>query len=150
MNSTMTVRVVFDFRGETFRYESDIVLPLYIDDIDLFLEKLPHRIAKEHHLDLISYQFEMMEHSDFEVTAFQSQIEFSLPKLPMMIREFLEIYQAIGPEAYLQKIAETYEIDLEQNPKLAKALKAAYTLGKEQRLSERKHPVNPWLNRGFS
>jgi|GEM_PF-2722356 len=150
MNSTMTVRVVFDFRGETFRYESDIVLPLYIDDIDLFLEKLPHRIAKEHHLDLISYQFEMMEHSDFEVTAFQSQIEFSLPKLPMMIREFLEIYQAIGPEAYLQKIAEAYEIDLEQNPKLAKALKAAYTLGKEQRLSERKHPVNPWLNRGFS
>lgn len=150
MNSTMTVRVVFDFRGETFRYESDIVLPLYIDDIDLFLEKLPHRIAKEHHLDLISYQFEMMEHSDFEVTAFQSQIEFSLPKLPMMIREFLEIYQAIGPEAYLQKIAETYEIDLEQNPKLAKALKAAYTLGKEQRLSERKHPVNPRLNRGFT
>ncbi|WP_321276678.1 hypothetical protein [Thiomicrorhabdus indica] len=83
------------------------------------MEKLPCRIAKEHHLDLITYQFEMMEHSDFEVIASQSQIEFSLPKSPLMIREFLEIYQAIGPEAY--------ETDLEQNPKLDKALKAAYT-----------------------
>ena len=150
MNSTMTVRVVFDFRGETFRYESDIVLPLYIDDIDLFLEKLPSRIAKVHHLDLISYQFEIMEHSDFEVINFQSRIESSMPKLPMRVREFLEAYQAIGPDAYLQKIAEAYDLDLEQSPKIAKALKAAYNLGKEHRLSERKHPVNPWLNRGFS
>jgi hypothetical protein len=150
MQSTITVRVVFDFRGETFRFESDIVLPLYIDDIDQFLEKLPPRMAKEHGLDLISYKFEIMEHSDFEVIAFQSRIEASMPKLPMMIREFLEAYQAVGPDAYLQKIAEAYDVDIEHNPKFAKALKAAYSLGKEHRLSERKHPINMWLSRGFT
>ncbi|CAN8142241.1 conserved hypothetical protein [uncultured Thiomicrorhabdus sp.] len=141
---------MFDFRGETFRFESDIVLPLYIDDIDQFLEKLPHRIAKEHQLDLISYKFEIMEHSDIEVIRFQSRIEPVMPQLPMMVGEFLEAYQAAAPDAYLQKIAEAYEIDIANNPKFAKALKAAYVLGKEHRLSERKHPVNMWLSRGFT
>lgn len=150
MNSTMTVQAIFDFRGDTFNYQADIVLPLYIDDVELFLEQLPHKIAKQNQLEIISYKFEMLESSAIEVISFKSRIESAMPQLPIMVREFIDVYQSVGPEAYLQKIAEAYEIDLSTNPKLAKAIKAAYMLGKEHRLSERNNPVNLWLNRGFT
>lgn len=146
----MTVQAIFDFRGETFNYQADIVLPLYIDDVELFLEQLPHKIAKQNQLEVLSYKFEMLESSLIEVIAFKSRIESAMPQLPMMVRKFIDIYQSLGPEAYLKKIAEAYEIDLSTNPKLAKAIKAAYMLGKEHRLSERNNPVNLWLNRGFT
>ncbi|WP_178861776.1 hypothetical protein [Thiomicrorhabdus cannonii] len=145
MKSIITVRSEFDFRGETFCYESDIDLPDTIDDIDLFLEQLPSRIAKLNDLDVISYKFEMLESSEMEVVKFQSRIASAIPNLPMRVERFLELYQEIGPEAYLQEIAENYQIDLQANPHIAKALRAAYELGNEHKHKEKPVNTNTWF-----
>ncbi len=129
MKSTITVRSKFDFRGETFDFALDVVLPPYIEDEELFLEQLPQRIAKHNNLDVISYKFEMLESSEIEVIRFQSRIESAIPDLPMRVERFIELYQKVGPDAYLQEIAENHQIDLDANPQIAKALKAAYDLG---------------------
>lgn len=144
MKSTITVRSTFDFRGETFCYEAEIVLPAYVDDIDLFLEQLPHRVAKQNELDVISYKFEMLESSEIEVIRFQSLIESAIPNLPMRVEKFLERYQEVGPDAYLQLIADKHQIDLDENPQVAKALKAAYELGNEHKPKEKTVTNNWW------
>ncbi|MDG6778373.1 hypothetical protein QCB44_06630 [Thiomicrorhabdus sp. zzn3] len=137
MKSTITVRSTFDFRGETFCYEADIDLPSYVDDVELFLQQLPNRIAKQNQMDVISYKFEMLESSEIEVIRFQSRIASAIPNLPMRVETFLDLYQKVGPEAYLQNIAENHQLDLDANPQIAKALKAAYELGKEHRPKEK-------------
>ncbi len=144
MKSLITVRSIFDFRGETFCYESEIVLPPVVDDIDLFLEQLPHRIAKLNDLDVISYKFEMLESSEIEVIHFQSRIQSAISNLPMRVDRFLELYQEVGPDAYLQEIAEAHQIDLDTSPQIAKALKAAYKLGSEHKPKE-KRVTNTWF-----
>ncbi|WP_319380309.1 hypothetical protein [Thiomicrorhabdus sp.] len=144
MSSTITVRSVFDFRGETFCYESDLVLPPRIEDVDLFLEQLPSRIAKLNDLDVISYKFEMLESSEIEVIRFQSRIQSAIPDLPMRVERFLELYQEVGPDAYLQEIAEAHQIDLDANPQMARALRAAYDLGNEHK-PQKKPVVDTWF-----
>jgi len=144
MKPVMTVRSVFDFRGETFCYESDIELPPSIDYIDLFLEQLPNRVAKQNQLDVISYKFEMLESSEIEVIRFQSRIKSDAVKLPMYVDDFIEIYQEIGPEAYLLTIAENHQLNIDKNPQIAQALKEAYQLGFAHK------PKNiPSMNRGL-
>lgn len=145
MKSIITVRSEFDFRGETFCYESDIDLPAIIDDIDLFLEQLPNRIAKLNDLDVISYKFEMLESSEMEVIRFQSCIASAIPNLPMRVEAFLELYQEMGPDAYLQEIAQNHQIDLQANPQIAKALKAAYELGNEHRPKDKPVNTHTWF-----
>ncbi|MDX1352278.1 MAG: hypothetical protein R3254_04645 [Thiomicrorhabdus sp.] len=142
---TMTVRASFDFRGETFHYESEIDLPHYIDDVDLFLEQLPSRMAKENDLDVISYKFEMLESSEIEVIRFQSSIESALPNLPIHVETFLDFYQKIGPDVYLQEIAENHQLDIKKNPHIAKALKAAYELGNEHKPKKKPLNTNSWF-----
>lgn len=144
MESVITVRSVFDFRGETFCYESDIALPPSIDDIDLFLEQLPNRVAKQNQLDVISYKFEMLESSNMEVIRFQSRIESEAVNLPMYIEDFLEIYEVIGPESYLQNIAEKHQLNVDENPKIAQALKAAYQLGHSHKPKKKLPTNNGW------
>lgn len=145
MKSTITVRSLFDFRGETFCYEADIELPPKLDDVELFLEQLPSRIAKQNDLDVISYKFEMLESSEMEVVGFQSRIASVIPNLPMRVEAFLELYQEVGPEAYLQEIAQNYQIDLQANPHIAKALKAAYELGSEHKSKDKPANTNTWF-----
>ena len=141
MESVITVRSVFDFRGETFCYESDIALPPSIDDIDLFLEQLPNRVAKQNQLDVISYKFEILQSTDMEVIRFQSRIESNEVNLPMHIEEFLEIYQEIGPDAYLLTIAENHQLNVDENPQIVQALKEAYQLGNAYK-SKKRRPTN--------
>ncbi|WP_127470169.1 hypothetical protein [Thiomicrorhabdus aquaedulcis] len=144
MEPIITVRSVFDFRGETFCYESDIALPPSIDDIDLFLEQLPNRVAKQNQLDVISYKFEILQSTDMEVIRFQSRIESNEVNLPMYIEEFLEIYQEIGSESYLLTIAENYQLNVDENPQIAQALKEAYQLGNTYKPKKRKPTNNGW------
>ncbi|MGE4500708.1 MAG: hypothetical protein AB7C96_10215 [Hydrogenovibrio sp.] len=143
MKSTMKVRSTFDFRGETFCYELGVDLPPYIDDIDLFLQQLPSRIAQQNQLDVISYKFEMLESSEIEVIHFDSRIDASEVVLPMPVEAFLERYQQIGSDAYLQDIAQKHQLDW--NDKTAKALKAAYRLGKSQQPKATPPSNHPWF-----
>lgn len=143
MKSTIRVCSSFDFRGETFRYELDVDLPPYIDDIDLFLQQLPSRIAKQNQLDVISYKFEMLESSEIEVIHFDSQISSVIAELPMPVAAFLEHYQEVGPDAYLQEIAEKHQ--LEWTAQTAKVLKAAYLLGKSHQPKNKPLSTHSWL-----
>lgn len=143
MKSTMKVRSTFDFRGETFCYELEVDLPPYIDDIDLFLQQLPSRIAQQNQLDVISYKFKMLESSEIEVIRFDSRIDASEIELPMPVETFLEHYQQIGSDAYLQEIAQKHQLDWDTQT--AKALKAAYLLGRSQRPKANPPSSHPWF-----
>ncbi|WP_029406691.1 hypothetical protein [Thiomicrorhabdus sp. Milos-T2] len=144
MESVITVRSVFDFRGETFCYESDIALPPSIDDMDLFLEQLPNRVAKQNQLDVISYKFEMLQSTDMEVIRFQSRIESDEVNLPMLIEDFLEIYQVIGPESYLRNIADKHQLNVDEHPQMAQALREAYQLGHAHKPKKKMPTHNGW------
>lgn len=143
MTSTMRVRSTFDFRGETFCYELEVDLPPYIDDIDLFLQQLPSRIAQQNQLDVISYKFEMLESSEIEVIRFDSRIDSAEIELPMPVETFLERYQQIGSDAYLQEIAQKHQLDWDTNT--ANALKAAYLLGRSQSSKASPPSNHPWF-----
>ncbi|QKI90021.1 hypothetical protein [Thiomicrorhabdus xiamenensis] len=144
MKSTITVRSKFDFRGESFCYEGEIALPDSFGDFDLFLEQLPHRLAKLNDLTTLSYKFEMLESSEIEVIKFQSKIASSIADLPMRVDRFLELYEEIGPDAHLAVIAEEHQLDLQANPQLAKALKEAYLLGNRHKPKEKPQATTWW------
>lgn len=144
MESVITVRSVFDFRGETFCYESDIALPPSIDDIDLFLEQLPNRVAKQNQLDVISYKFEILQSTDMEVIRFQSRTGSDKVNLPMYIEAFLDVYQEIGPDAYLLTIAENHQLNIDENPQIAQALKEAYQLGNAHKAKRKRSNHHGW------
>lgn len=145
MEPIITVRSVFDFRGETFCYESDIQLPPSIEDVDVFLQQLPNRMAKQNALDVISYKFEMLESSDIEVIRFTAPIELDDLRLPMHIEHFLEHYEAIGPDVYLQGIAKAHQIDLQAYPEVAQALKEAYLLGNKYKSKDKLASPQGWF-----
>lgn len=149
MQTQMTVRLVFDFKGETFRLDTQVTLPLYIDDMDEFLYSLPKHIAQQHQIPIHSYEFEMLEASPIEVTGYDSPIESSLPELPTPVEDFLYAYQTVGVDAYIAKIAQVYELDLVTQPKITQALKAAYQLGKEHKPNETKNSNRPWMMKSF-
>lgn len=133
MQSLITVQVEFDWRGDSLSYQAELELPLYLMHFDDFLNSLPTQIARQNGLDLDSIQYEWMLSNNIQVINFTTNIECNLPPLPMDAEAFLQIYQTIGIQAYLQKIAADYGLDLNANPHLAQALTAAYTLGREHR-----------------
>jgi hypothetical protein len=133
MPSNIKVRVEFDWRGDSLSYQAELELPLYLTPLDDFLNSLPTQIARQNGLDLDSVQYEWMLSNPIQVIDFHSHIECVLPPLPMDAEAFLQRYQTIATQAYLQKIAENYALDLCTNPHLAQALKAAYILGREHR-----------------
>jgi len=150
MQSKMTVRLVFDFKGKTHRLDTEINLPVYINDVDEFMFSLPRQIAKQHQIPIHSYEFEMLESAEIDVVNFTSRIESVMPKLPISLDNFIDLYQSKGQEAYLEKIAEAYGLDIGTNPRIAKALKAAYVLGKDSKLTDSQSQTSTWLQRGFS
>lgn len=150
MQTTITVSLSYDYRGETFTHSAQLPLPLYIENIETFFRSIPQTIADKNQLDTFTYQFELMENSPIEVIAVESRIEKSLPDLPIGVEDFLEHYTQINSEAYLQMIADEYDIDLQSNPRLAKALEAAYTLGKEQKIPEAKASATNWMKHCFT
>lgn len=150
MQTTITVSLSYDYRGETFNYQANLHLPLYIENIEAFYRSIPQTIADKNKLDTFSYQFELMESAPIEVIAVDSRIEKSLPALPIAVEDFLEHYTKVGSEAYLQMIADEYRVDLNANPRFAKALKAAYALGKEHRLPSSKLSTSDWMKHCFT
>lgn len=131
MPSTIKVRVEFDWRGDSLSYQAELELPLFLTHFDDFLNSLPTQIARQNGLDLDSIQYEWMLANPIHVIDFHPHIETTLPPLPMDAEAFLQFYQTLGTQTYLQKIAADYGLDLNANPHLAQALKAAYTLGRE-------------------
>lgn len=150
MQTTITVRLSYDYRGETFTYSAQLPLPLYIENIEAFYRSIPQTIADKNQLDTFTYQYELMETSPIEVVAVESRIEKSLPNLPIAVEDFLEHYSKVGSEAYLQMIAAEYELDLQANPRVAKALKAAYSLGKEHKIPDKKLSASDWMKHCFT
>jgi len=150
MQTKMTIRLIYDFRGVTKQLDTEIQLPLYIENIEQYLHSLPTKVAEKDGLDTFSYEFEMLESSPMEVISYESRIKSRLPKLPMDVKDFLEAYKQVGPEAYLQTIADAYEVDLEDNPRVIKAMKAAYNLGKEQRMPDKAMDASSWIKHCFS
>jgi len=150
MQTKMTIRLIYDFRGETKQLDTEIQLPLYIENIEQFLHSLPTKVAEKYGLDTFTYEFEMLESSPMEVISYESRIKSGLPELPMDVQDFLEAYKKVGPEAYLQTIADAYEVDLEANPRFIKAMKAAYNLGKEQRMPEKAMATSSWIKHCFT
>lgn len=133
MQSMIRVQVEFDWRGDSLSYQAELELPLYLTNLDDLLHSLPTQIARQNGLDLDSIQYEWMLSNPIQVISFHPHIECCLPSLPMDAEDFLHFYQTIGTQAYLQKIANDYGLDLNTNPHLAHALKAAYNLGREHR-----------------
>jgi len=150
MQTKMTIRLIYDFRGETKQLDTEIQLPLYIENIEQYLYSLPTKVAEKYGLDTFTYEFEMLESSPMEVISYESRIKSRLPKLPMDVKDFLEAYKQVGPEAYLQTIADAYEIDLVENPRIIKAMKAAYNLGKEQRMPDKTMAASSWIKHCFT
>jgi hypothetical protein len=68
-----------------------------------------------------------------QVIDFNSHIQCDISPLPIDAEAFLQHYQTLGIQNYLQQIATDYGLDLNVNPRLAQALKAAYTLGRTYR-----------------
>jgi hypothetical protein len=150
MNSSVTLRLEYDWKGETLIYQSEVVLPLYIADLNEYLATLPAQLARLNQLETNSPQFDWMAANPIMVVAFKSRIANELPSLPLEVSAFLTAYKKQGTQAYLKKIAESFDLDIEANPKLVKALKAAYTLGKEHRLLSEKKGLYGWTPRGFT
>ena len=133
MQSTIKVQVEFDWRGDSLSYQAELELPLYLTNLDDLLHSLPTQIARQNGLDLDSVQYEWMLSNPIQVIDFNSHIESVKPTLPLDAEAFLQHYQALGTQAYLQKIADDYALDLRTNPHLLEALEAAYNLGREHR-----------------
>lgn len=131
MQSTIKVQVEFDWQGDSLSYQAELELPLYLTNLDDLLHSLPVQIARQNELDLDSVQYEWMLSNPIQVIDFNSHIECVKPTLPMDAEAFLQHYQTIGTQAYLQKIADDFAIDLRTNPHIAQALKAAYNLGQK-------------------
>jgi hypothetical protein len=133
MTSTIKVQVEFDWRGDSLSYQAELELPLYLTNLDDLLHNLPTQIARQNGLDLDSIQYEWMLSNPIQVIDFNPHIECDLPPLPMDAEAFLQRYQTLGTQTYLQKIAADYCLDLNANPHLTQALTAAYKLGREHR-----------------
>lgn len=131
MQSMIRVQVEFDWRGDLLNYQAELALPLYLTHFDDFFNSLPAQIARQNGLDLDSVQYEWMLSNPIQVISFHPHIECRLPPLPMNTEDFLQFYQTMSIQAYLQKIAADYGIDLNANPHITQALKAAYSLGRE-------------------
>lgn len=133
MKSMIRVCVEFDWRGDSLSYQAELELPIYMNNLEDFLHSLPTQIARQNGLDLDSIQYEWMLSNPIQVIDFRSDVECALVALPMDAEDFLPLYQTLGIQGYLQKIAHDYALDLQANPHLVQALKAAYTLGRKQR-----------------
>ncbi|MBP7900418.1 MAG: hypothetical protein KAZ85_00305 [Gammaproteobacteria bacterium] len=132
MKSMIRVCVEFDWRGDSLNYQAELELPVYMNNLEDMLHSLPTQIARQNGLDLDSIQYEWMLSNPIQVIDFRSDIECTLVALPIDAEDFLLLYQTLSIQGYLQKIAHDYALDLQAHPHLAQALKAAYTLGREQ------------------
>lgn len=133
MQPTIKVLVEFDWKGDTLSIQAELDLPVSLTHVDDFMIQLHAQIARQNGLDLDSVQYEWMLSNPVQIIDFKTQTNIDIPNLPMDIVDFLPIYQSMATETHLQKIANNFALNVNSNPNLTLALKAAYLLGREHR-----------------
>lgn len=131
MNNRIKARVEFSFKGETYDLISDI-------DLDARLSHTDHPpsfhqiLARDHHIDTISYLYEVMQEEEIEFFDAQGSAVAFLHADGFDLNGFITHWHEHHLTTLLHPIAQhTLGIaDLDQHPKLKAALLQAYQLGK--------------------
>lgn len=131
MKSTITARVEFSFKGETY----DLSLQI---DLDALLSKHPSLpplhdlLAREHHIDRISYLYEVMQEAEIEFSNAQGMAADFLRDGHFDQLAFASHREEHKITLLLQPIAqrELNIDDLTQHQAINKALIQAYKMGK--------------------
>lgn len=131
MNNTLTARIEFSFKGEDY----DLCSILDLDELLASHNTLPalHQLfARLHHIDTISYLYEVMESCDFEFSDAQGFARDFVQGTEFDADGFTTFWHEQNLLKLLQPIAlrELNVADLSAQPALKNALVQAYQLGK--------------------
>lgn len=131
MKNSIDARVEFSFKGETYDLVSSI-------DLDARLthghaQSFHQILARDHHIDTISYMYEVMQEEEIEFSNPQGFAANFLQDRCFDMEGFVTHWQEHRIVTLLQPIAKReLDIDnLEQHPDIKNALVLAYKLGRE-------------------
>ncbi len=133
MNNTITAHIEFDFKGEHFSLETELDL----DQLMATYGKIPDLyplIAKHHHIDPYSYEYEVMltqsltfSHPQGRACSFLKQGQFDQKDFEQDWHE-QRLYRQLLP-----LLKQHLDIDdIEQVPELKPIILAAYHMGQTQ------------------
>ena len=132
MKNSIDARVEFSFKGETYDLVSAI-------DLDTRLthehtQSFHQILARDHHIDTISYMYEVMQEEDIQFSNPQGFAANFLRDGHFDMQGFIRHWQEHRIATLLQPIAKrVLDIDdLEQHPGIKNALVLAYQLGREK------------------
>jgi hypothetical protein len=131
MKNSIDARVEFSFKGETYDLVSHIDLDELLSQHDGF-PLLYDRLAREHHIDTISYLYEVMQETEIEFGNAQGSAADFLRDSYFDVAGFSHHWQEQQLVGLLQPIAkrELNIDDLTQREDIKNALVQAYKLGR--------------------
>ncbi|MEQ1525216.1 MAG: hypothetical protein ABL911_00515 [Gallionella sp.] len=131
MINSIDARVEFSFKGETYDLVSHIDLDELLSQHNDF-PLLYERLAREHHIDTISYLYEVMQETEIEFNNAQGIAADFLQDGVFDTDRFSRHWQEQQLVKLLQPIAqrELNITDLSQNQDIKNALVQAYKLGR--------------------
>ena len=131
MKNSITAHIEFSFKGETHALTSQLDLDALLSG-NKILPSLYEFFAREHHIDTISYLYEVMQVADFEFSNAQGLAANFLRGSDFDAAGFASLWQEQQIVTLLQPIAkrELNIDDLTQQTNIKNALVQAYKLGK--------------------
>jgi hypothetical protein len=131
MKNSIDARVEFSFKGETYDLVSHIDLDELLSQRNDF-PLLYERLAREHHIDTISYLYEVMQETEIEFGNAQGSAADFLREGYFDVAGFSHHWQEQQLVRLLQPIAkrELNIDDLAQREDIKNALVQAYKLGR--------------------
>jgi hypothetical protein len=134
MKNIIDASVEFYYQGERYSPAATIELDPYINR-EGGLPQLQQILAKLNHIDLMSYQYEVMLGEDVQINNAQGLVANFVTEGRLDEAGFIQAWHEQKMFDQLQAIAQQHLgiADLGENPELKDALAAAFTLGKETR-----------------
>ncbi len=129
MNNTITVNMLFHFKGEEYNLTKEVKLPANLDNLQTFISSLPRVLAQDNGIDTYSYLFEMMECTDIYVTQATGFVSRFMPEEPVILETFIESCKQITLDDLLDFTLQTHLPDLVDNQQAKAALKEAFLIG---------------------
>ncbi len=129
MNNTITVNMLFHFKGKEYNLTKEVNLPANLGNLQTFISSLPRVLAQDNGIDTYSYLFEMMECTDIYVTQATGFVSKFIPEEPVILETFIESCQHTTLDDLLDFTLQTHLPDLVDDQQAKIALKEAFLIG---------------------
>ena len=134
MKNTLTYCIPFSFKGETFRPQCTIDLDDYLNREDLTLSFLYENLAKANHIDVYSYQHDVLMMGEIEFESAEGLAAEFLHDGKFDTEAFEERWHAVKLQRITEKIAAKHMgvDDIDAVAGLKEALLEAIDTGKKE------------------